>query len=73
MMLIKYSISRVGKKLKTQSLNPPVAACGVKRNKPDPDNNGLFANLKANGEFQKILDVASVIFHSTSTVDETTI
>ena len=77
--VIKYSISQ-GKKLKTPIAGTPIGetAFAVKKGS-NPEllekfNKGL-ANLKANGEFQKILDkyLASDSTTTTSTADETTI
>ena len=77
--VLKYSISQ-GQKLKTPIEGTPIGetAFAVKKGS-NPEliemfNKGL-ANLKANGEFQKILDkyLASDASTTTSTVDETTI
>lgn len=77
--VLKYSISQ-GQKLKTPIEGTPIGetAFAVKKGS-NPEliemfNNGL-ANLKASGEFQKILDkyLASDASTTTSTVDETTI
>ena len=78
--VLKYSISQ-GQKLKTPIAGTPIGetAFAVKKG-TNPEliqmfNNGL-ANLKANGEFQKILDkylASETSTDSTSTVDETTI
>ncbi len=78
--VLKYSISQ-GQKLKTPIAGTPIGetAFAVKKG-ANPEliemfNNGL-ANLKANGEFQKILDkylASESSTASTSTVDETTI
>ncbi|WP_414353191.1 amino acid ABC transporter substrate-binding protein/permease [Streptococcus timonensis] len=77
--VIKYSISQ-GQKLKTPIAGTPIGetAFAVKKGS-NPEllekfNKGL-ANLKANGEFQKILDkyLASDSTTTTSTADETTI
>ena len=77
--VIKYSISQ-GQKLKTPIAGTPIGetAFAVKKGS-NPEllekfNKGL-ANLKANGEFQKILDkyLASNSTTTTSTADETTI
>lgn len=78
--VLKYSISQ-GQKLKTPIAGTPIGetAFAVKKGS-NPEliqmfNNGL-ANLKANGEFQKILDkylASETSSDSTSTVDETTI
>ena len=78
--VLKYSISQ-GQKLKTPISGTPIGetAFAVKKG-ANPEliemfNNGL-ANLKANGEFQKILDkylASESSSASTSTVDETTI
>ena len=78
--VLKYSISQ-GQKLKTPIAGTPIGetAFAVKKG-ANPEliemfNNGL-ANLKANGEFQKILDkylASETSTDSTSTVDETTI
>ena len=78
--VLKYSISQ-GQKLKTPIAGTPIGetAFAVKKGS-NPEliemfNNGL-ANLKANGEFQKILDkyLASESSNTTTnTVDETTI
>ena len=78
--VLKYSISQ-GQKLKTPIAGTPIGetAFAVKKG-TNPEliqmfNNGL-ANLKANGEFQKILDkylASETSSDSTSTVDETTI
>lgn len=77
--VLKYSISQ-GQKLKTPIEGTPIGetAFAVKKGS-NPEliemfNNGL-ANLKASGEFQKILDkyLATVSTSESSTVDETTI
>ena len=77
--VLKYSISQ-GQKLKTPIAGTPIGetAFAVKKGS-NPEllekfNKGL-ANLKANGEFQKILDkyLASDSTTATSTADETTI
>ena len=78
--VIKYSISQ-GQKLKTPIAGTPIGetAFAVKKGS-NPEllekfNKGL-ANLKANGEFQKILDkylASESSSASTSTIDETTI
>ena len=77
--VIKYSISQ-GQKLKTPIAGTPIGetAFAVKKGS-NPEllekfNKGLV-NLKANGEFQKILDkyLASGSTTTTSTADETTI
>ena len=77
--VIKYSISQ-GQKLKTPIAGTPIGetAFAVKKGS-NPEllekfNKGL-ANLKANGEFQKILDkyLASDSTTTSSTADETTI
>ena len=77
--VIKYSISQ-GKKLKTPIAGTPIGetAFAVKKGS-NPEllekfNKGL-ANLKANGEFQKILDkyLASDSTTTSSTANETTI
>ena len=77
--VLKYSISQ-GQKLKTPIEGTPIGetACAVKKGS-NPEliemfNNGL-ANLKASGEFQKILDkyLATDSTSKSSTVDETTI
>ena len=77
--VLKYSISQ-GQKLKTPIEGTPIGetAFAVKKGS-NPEliemfNNGL-ANLKANGEFQKILDkyLATDSTSESSTVDETTI
>lgn len=78
--VLKYSISQ-GQKLKTPISGTPIGetAFAVKKG-ANPEliemfNNGL-ANLKANGEFQKILDkylASESSTASTSTVDETTL
>ena len=78
--VLKYSISQ-GQKLKTPIAGTPIGetAFAVKKG-TNPEliqmfNKGL-ANLKANGEFQKILDkylARGATTTSTSTVDETTI
>mgnify|MGYP000845709633 FL=1 len=78
--VLKYSISQ-GQKLKTPIAGTPIGetAFAVKKG-TNPEliqmfNKGL-ANLKANGEFQKILDkylASGASTTSTSTVDETTI
>ena len=77
--VLKYSISQ-GQKLKTPIEGTPIGetAFAVKKGS-NPEllekfNKGL-ANLKANGEFQKILDkyLASDSTTTTSTADETTI
>lgn len=78
--VIKYSISQ-GQQLKTPVEGTPIGetAFAVKKG-TDPEliemfNNGL-ANLKANGEYQKILDkylADSTASSTASTVDETTI
>ena len=77
--VLKYSISQ-GQKLKTPIEGTPIGetAFAVKKGS-NPEliemfNKGL-ATLKANGEFQKILDkyLASDASTTTSTVDETTI
>ncbi|MGX7073703.1 ABC transporter substrate-binding protein/permease [Falseniella ignava] len=78
--VIKYSISQ-GQKLKTPIAGSPIGetAFAVKKgNNPElieMFNNGL-ANLKASGEFQKILDTylaKETTEATTSTIDETTI
>ena len=78
--VIKYSISQ-GQKLKTPIAGSPIGetAFAVKKgNNPElieMFNNGL-ANLKASGEFQKILDTylaKETTEATTNTVDETTI
>ena len=77
--VLKYSISQ-GQKLKTPIEGTPIGetAFAVKKGS-NPEliemfNNGL-ANLKASGEFQKILDkyLATDSTSESSTVDETTI
>ena len=77
--VLKYSISQ-GQKLKTPIEGTPIGetAFAVKKGS-NPEliemfNNGL-ANLKASGEFQKILDkyLAADSTSESSTVDETTI
>ena len=78
--VLKYSISQ-GQKLKTPIEGTPIGetAFAVKKGS-NPEliemfNKGL-ANLKANGEFQKILDkylASGATTTSTNTVDETTI
>ena len=77
--VLKYSISQ-GQKLKTPIEGTPIGetAFAVKKGS-NPEliemfNNGL-ANLKASGEFQKILDkyLATDSTNESSTVDETTI
>ena len=77
--VLKYSISQ-GQKLKTPIEGTPIGetAFAVKKGS-NPEliemfNNGL-ANLKASGEFQKILDkyLATDSTSKSSTVDETTI
>ena len=77
--VLKYSISQ-GQKLKTPIKGTPIGetAFAVKKGS-NPEliemfNNGL-ANLKASGEFQKILDkyLATDSTSESSTVDETTI
>ena len=77
--VLKYSISQ-GQKLKTPIEGTPIGetAFAVKK-ESNPEliemfNNGL-ANLKASGEFQKILDkyLATDSTSESSTVDETTI
>lgn len=77
--VLKYSISQ-GQKLKTPIEGTPIGetAFAVKKGS-NPEliemfNNGL-ANLKASGEFQKILDkyLATNSTSESSTVDETTI
>ena len=78
--VLKYSISQ-GQKLKTPIAGTPIGetAFAVKKG-TNPEliqmfNKGL-ANLKANGEFQKILDkylASEASTTSTNTVDETTI
>ena len=77
--VLKYSISQ-GQKLKTPIEGTPIGetAFAVKKGS-NPEliemfNNGL-ANLKASGEFQKILDkyLATASTSESSTVDETTI
>lgn len=76
--VVKYSISQ-GQKLKTPIEGTPIGdmAFAVKKG-TNPEliemfNNGL-ANLKENGEYQKILDkYLSSTSESTDTVDETTI
>ena len=77
--VIKYSISQ-GQKLKTPIAGTPIGetAFAVKKGSNsellEKFNKGL-ANLKANGEFQKILDkyLASDSTTTSSTADETTI